>query len=100
MLAHDATFARDVLKLHLTTRGKELTCRVPDKSFSEWALKIVNSGKRVCKVEQMEAAVDQQNKKSRKKVTKHVHQLESISLIVQLHCSIFALSTRAILQIC
>jgi DNA mismatch repair ATPase MutS len=67
MFSLDATFARDVLKLHLTARGKELICGVPDKLFSEWELQIVNSGKCVCKIEQMEGAVDQQNKKSRKR---------------------------------
>jgi DNA mismatch repair ATPase MutS len=89
-----------MLKLHLTARSKEPICGVPDKAFSEWALKIVNSGKHVCKVEQMETAVDQQNEKNRERVIKHVHQLESVSLTVQLRRSSLALSTRAILQIC
>jgi DNA mismatch repair protein MSH6 len=70
MFSIDAVFARDVLKLRLTARGKEPMCGVPEKAFSEWAVKIVNAGKRVCKVEQMETAIDQRNKKGGEKVIK------------------------------
>jgi DNA mismatch repair protein MSH6 len=65
MFSVDAIFARDTLKLRLTARGKEPMCGVPDKAFSEWALKIINSGRRVCKVEQMETAVDQKHSGSK-----------------------------------
>lgn len=70
MFSVDAIFARDVLKLRLTSRGKEPMCGVPEKAFSEWALKIINAGKRVCKVEQMETAIDQKNRKGGDKAIK------------------------------
>ncbi|KAK8836745.1 DNA mismatch repair protein [Tritrichomonas musculus] len=66
----DAIFVRDKLKLKLTNRGKEPMCGIPDKYFSEWALKIINAGKRVCKVEQMETAIDQRNRKGGEKAIK------------------------------
>jgi DNA mismatch repair protein MSH6 len=59
----DALFARDVLKLHLTWRGREPMCGVPDRAFTEWAIKIINAGRRLCKVEQVETAIDQRNRK-------------------------------------
>ncbi|OHT00741.1 MutS domain III family protein [Tritrichomonas foetus] len=70
MFSTDAIFTRDKLKLRLTNRGKEPMCGVPEKAFSEWALKIINAGKRVCKVEQMETAVDQRNRKGGEKAIK------------------------------
>jgi hypothetical protein len=96
----NAVLVQDVLKLHLTARGKEPIYGVPDKSFSEWMLKIVNSGKCVSKIKHVEIAVDQWNKKNGEKVIKHVHHLEFVLLTVQLCLSILVLSMRAILQTC
>lgn len=76
----DAIFARDVLKLKMTNRGKEPMCGIPDKYFSEWAVKIINAGKRVCKVEQMETAIDQQKRKD-KTIKRELVQIYSIGTI-------------------
>ena len=82
MFSIDALFARDVLKLRLTNRGKEPMCGVPEKAFSEWALKIINAGKRVCKVEQMETAVDQKNRKGGDKaIIRELVQVYSLGTI-------------------
>ena len=81
MFSVDAIFARDVLKLKLTARGKEPMCGVPEKAFSEWALKLVNHGKRVCKVEQMETAIDQKNRKGTKAIKRELVQIYSIGTI-------------------
>ena len=78
MFSVDAIFARDFLKLHLTWRGKEPMCGVPEKAFSEWAVKIVHAGKSVCKVEQMETAIDQRNRKGGEKaITRELVQIYS-----------------------
>lgn len=84
MFSVDAIFARDVLKLHLTYRGKEPMCGVPEKAFSEWAIKIINAGKRVCKVEQMETAIDQANRKGKgaeKAIQRKLVQVYSLGTI-------------------
>lgn len=82
MFSTDAIFARDVLKLRLTARGKEPMCGVPEKAFGEWAIKIINAGKRVCKVEQMETAVDQRNRKTGEKtITRELVQIYSLGTI-------------------
>ncbi|KAH0791733.1 DNA mismatch repair protein MSH6 [Histomonas meleagridis] len=81
MFSVDAIFARDVLKLKLTSRGKEPMCGVPDKAFSEWAIKLINNGKRVCKVEQMETAIDQKNRKGQKAIKRELVQIYSIGTI-------------------
>lgn len=84
MFSVDAIFARDVLKLHLTWRGKEPMCGVPEKAFSEWAIKIINAGKRVCKVEQMETAIDQANRKGKgadKAIQRKLVQVYSLGTI-------------------
>jgi len=82
MFSLDALFARDTLKLRLTNRGKEPMCGIPEKSFGEWALKIINAGKRVCKVEQMETAVDQKNRKGGDKaIIRELVQVYSLGTI-------------------
>jgi DNA mismatch repair ATPase MutS len=96
----DTIFAWDVLKLRLAVRNEKSICGIPDKTFSEWKLKIINSGKHLYKIKQVETAIDQRSKKSGEKVVKHVHQLKFVLLTVQLCHSIMILSTRAILQIC
>lgn len=81
MFSVDALFARDVLKLHLTWRGKEPMCGVPEKAFNEWAMKIINYGKKVCKVEQTETAVDARNKKGSKALTRELVQIYSLGTL-------------------
>ena len=81
MFSTDAVFARDVLKLRLTARGKEPMCGVPEKAFAEWALKIINAGRRVCKVEQMETAIDQKNREGEKTIRRKLVQIYSSGTI-------------------